>query len=109
AAGSEAGPASVIVKLPLVREPKRFGPGYDREVRFYRELAPRMSVAVPRALWVDLDDETGDSVLVLEDFPGYAAHGDDGFATPGQVELMLGAVACIHAAWWGDGELGQPG
>jgi aminoglycoside phosphotransferase (APT) family kinase protein len=107
APGTTRGPASVIVKLPLARAPKRFGPGYDREVRFYRELAPRMNVAVPRALWIDVDDAAGDSVLVLEDFATYEARSEDDFATPEQVQMLLAEIARVHAAWWGSEELGR--
>ncbi|MGH7754367.1 MAG: phosphotransferase, partial [Gemmatimonadales bacterium] len=101
----EAAQASVIVKLALERPEGQVAEGFDREVRFYRDLAPQMTVAVPRLLWSDADPATGDFVLVLEDFPGHLARADDAFATDEVVRLLLTEVARVHAAWWGRPEL----
>ncbi|MEX0782902.1 MAG: phosphotransferase [Dehalococcoidia bacterium] len=97
------GPPSVIVKLALPGATP--APGFDREVRFYRELAPRMDVAVPACLWSDADADTGQWMLVLEDFPAHAARSDEAFATTEQMRAILTEIARVHAAWWGSPEL----
>src|SRR4051794_16695042 len=62
---------SVIIKLPSQDETARaLGVGigaYEGEVRFYQELAPRSSIAVPAAFHTDFEPGTGRVTLVLED------------------------------------------
>lgn len=72
--GSGGGPASVIVKLPVDDPVARqiqdgFGGGL-REVSFYRLAASRtdpVPVRCPRAIVAEIDPDTMDYVLVLED------------------------------------------
>ena len=70
AAGPDAGPASVVLKTASADENSRsagVGLGvYDREVRFYRELAPRIGgpLAQCHAAAIDAD---GWFTLLLED------------------------------------------
>src|SRR4051812_42557704 len=40
---------------------------YEREVRFYQQIAPRLGVRVPGCFAADLDEDTGEFVLLLED------------------------------------------
>ncbi|NJN51081.1 MAG: phosphotransferase [Gammaproteobacteria bacterium] len=40
---------------------------YYREVSFYRELAPKVSISLPRCYYADILDEGPDFVLILED------------------------------------------
>jgi hypothetical protein len=104
----EPGPASVIVKLPMVPAPRGEAfraPGFDREVRFYRELAPRMHVSVPRAFVAESDPSTGDYVLVIEDFPGHVSRSDEAVASPAELRALVTEVALLHAAWWDSPEL----
>ena len=101
-------PPSVIVKLPVARSPGRLGmvaSAYEREMRFYRELAPRLNLSVPAVYWSDIDAETGDCVLVLEDFGGAPAAPDGLDAAPGRALLVLSELAHLHAAWWESPEL----
>lgn len=67
----EAGPASVVVKLPAA-DPASRNAGvvlgnYEREVRFYRHLADTLDVGAPRCHLAELDESTGMFVLVLAD------------------------------------------
>ena len=73
---AEAGPiSSVVVKCatPTVanRAVAMTFHMYEREVRFFRELADRLQEGVPACYAAEIDLESGDFVLVLEDSTGY--------------------------------------
>src|SRR5260370_22284576 len=65
-----AGPASLVVKKPFTDAAAAATAAslgaYEREARFYIELAPRTAVRVPRLLGAVLDDGAPSTVL-LED------------------------------------------
>jgi len=103
--GAAAGvPGSVIVKLPSEDPGSRmvgvaFGL-YEREVRFYLDLAPQAGMDVPRAYFAKYDATVGQSVILLEDLQG-GEFGDQVVgATPEQVALGIDAIATFHARWW---------
>ena len=64
-------PGSLIVKVPTTDEHRLFiavnTKFYQREVRFYRELAADVPVAVPRCLFAEIDPGTSQFLLILED------------------------------------------
>ena len=110
-AGSRADhlPESVVAKLPSDDASSRAVGlalrNYEREVGFYRELAPTVDVRTPRCFFADRDNATGDFVLVLEDLAP-AVQGDQ-IAGCGieQAALALTELAALHAPRWGDGTL----
>jgi hypothetical protein len=104
-----AGPASLVAKLPAADEGSRATAiafrSYEKEVRFYQELADRLPVRTPRVLHADIDVPTASFVLLLEDLspaqPGDQLLGCD-------VEVAAAAVAelvNLHAPLWGDPSL----
>jgi hypothetical protein len=78
---------------------------YPREIRFYRELAPRMPLRVPRCLASVLDEEADDFLLLLEDLGGLPMGDDAAGCSAAQAEVAIRAVAALHAAWWERDEL----
>ena len=74
---ASAGPATLIAKsavgAPENRQMAMAVGCYEREVRFYEEIAPRPGVRVPGCLAADLDGETGEFVLLLEDLTDVSA------------------------------------
>ena len=99
----ESLPASVIVKLPTHHEANRaIGLGlmlYERELRFYEEVAPRSpSLRVPRCFHADHDA----LVLVLEDLgtSGFGLADQVAGMTLEQAERAIDAIATFHASWW---------
>src|SRR3712207_2081737 len=99
-------PASVIAKFP----PADPGPRallramgfFDREVYFYRVLAASTPVHTPRCHVAEIDRETGDAFLLLEDLsPGRNGSTVAG-GTVEEVALTLLALARMHAHWWED-------
>ena len=61
AGASSAGPASLVAKLPgairLNRAAVELSQGYEREVRFYRELAARSRIGTPRVYLAEYDPD----------------------------------------------------
>jgi hypothetical protein len=95
-------PSRMVVKLSARRGPNRamavdFGL-YEREVRFYKELAAGAGIRTPVPFVAVHDRATDDMVLVLEDVspeePAVAGFTDD------EVALIVRQLAAFHAWWW---------
>ncbi len=104
-----AGPVTVVAKLPAADElSRRTGAdmgSYEREVRFYQELAGRVDVRTPHAHHADIEVGTGRFVLILEDLAP-ARQGDQlGGCSPDVAALAVREVAGLHTARWGDASL----
>lgn len=98
-------PASVIVKLASEHAPMRDMMnelnGYEREVRFYQELAPRIAVPTPRCYHARFDPESQRFVLVLEDLSPAAGVSHEEGLSPEQARELLSQAAAMHAQYWG--------
>lgn len=93
-------PRSVIVKLPT-SDPGGRAIGemlrvWEREHRFYHEVAPAMSVRVPRAL----ANIAGPPCLVLEDLSPMAVGDHVAGATLDQAERAIDVLARHHGHWF---------
>ena len=93
-------PTSVIVKLPtsdpggrMIGDMSRV---WEREHRFYAELAPLMQIRVPAAL-VNIAEPP---CLVLEDLSPAVAGDHVAGATIDQAERAIDTLAQFHAAWY---------
>ena len=104
--GPDGVPRSLVVKLPSTDGTSRATAlalrAYEKEVRFYQHLAPRLGVRAPACFHADIDVATADFALVLADLAP-ATQGD-------QLEGCSVAVAgsgidqlvALHAPLWGD-------
>ena len=109
ASGEQAGPASVVLKTASADEASRaagvgFG-AYEREVRFYRELAQRIGGPLAEC-HLAVSDPDGWFTIVLEDVAP-AIQGDQ--ITGASVEharLAMHELARLHAPVFCDPELG---
>jgi hypothetical protein len=105
-----SGPASVVVKFAAADPTSRatgVGMGaYEREIRFYSELAPRLGDALPACHAARFEPGEGWFTLVLEDVAP-AVQGDQ-IAGCGvdQARTALVALAGLHAPVLGDPALG---
>ncbi len=102
-----SGPRSVIVKLPRTQETRTAvnNAMYSREVEFYRRLAPGIGMSIPHAYYSAVDADSGDYVLVLEDFPTLRAGKNEDGASASEARVLLAEMAALHARWWGSREL----
>jgi hypothetical protein len=98
-------PESVFVKLAaqtaatrLMGELGRLG---HTEVRFYSELAPRLT-GVPKAYGWAFDPWTGRYLVVLEDLPASCVFPDTLHPlSTDQASLIVELLAKLHATFWG--------
>jgi aminoglycoside phosphotransferase (APT) family kinase protein len=99
-------PASVVVKLPGTaaesRETARRGRLYEREYRFFTELAPHTEVRTPRCYAAGYEPGTDRFALVLEDVTAHADIDQLHGCPPGRAAAVLSELAGLHAAWWRD-------
>ncbi|TKJ20010.1 aminoglycoside phosphotransferase family protein [Blastococcus sp. CCUG 61487] len=108
---ADAGPPSLVAKLPAADEGSRATAimfrSYEKEVRFYQELAGRLPVRTPRVLHADIDVPTASFVLLLEDLdpaqPGDQLLGCDAAVAAAAV----GELVNLHAPLWGDPALAR--
>lgn len=99
-------PDSVVVKLPATDETSLATAAmlrhYEREVRFYQEIAPTVDMRVPNCFHADWTSATNDFVLVLEDMAP-ARQGDQlTGCTLDQAEVAVRELAKLHGPRWDD-------
>jgi hypothetical protein len=110
APGPDSGPASVVLKTASADENSRaagVGLGvYEREVRFYRELAPRIGGPLAGCHLATIDPQEGWFTLILEDVAP-AVQGDQiAGASVEQARLAIHELARLHAPVFADSQLG---
>lgn len=102
---AEAGaPASLIAKLPTL-DPGGRGIGnlfrfYEREIRFYEEVAGKGELRVPKRLYSAMDVPGDEFILLIEDLAPAAVGDQIAGCTIEQAELACRSVAKFHAEWW---------
>jgi hypothetical protein len=104
-------PASLVAKLPST-DPTSRATGvalrnYEREVRFYADIAPTVDIRVPRCHHGEWDEATGDFVLLLEDMAP-AVQGDQiAGCTVAVARTTVAELAKLHGPRWDDASLGE--
>lgn len=99
-----AGPETVIAKLPAEQPAARgvaaFQHWYEREARFYLELAPDSPLRVPEPFFAAAE---GDRILLLLEDLGRLRQVDQlSGCTLAEAEAAVDGIAEMHARWWGD-------
>jgi hypothetical protein len=110
---AEAGaPASLIAKFqfppldPDIRAAVFHSRLYEREFRFYRDVAQEIALRTPRMYYGAVQPETTAGVLLLEDLaPAQTLNMLEG-CTAEDAALVLRHLATFHAAWWEHPRLG---
>jgi hypothetical protein len=109
--GGEFGPATLVGKFPSP-DASSFkagvtGGNYVREVMFYRHLASTALVSTPRWYVAEVDEVSGEFVLLLEDLAP-AEQGDQlkGVSLD-QARLVVDEAAKLHGSHWGDESLNE--
>ncbi len=97
-------PRSLIAKFPAEAEENRelgnYLRFYEREARFYDEIADEVELRTPHRYYGAMDVDAGEYVLLLEDLAP-ARVGDQLIGCSGQeTELAVSELARFHAAWW---------
>jgi len=99
-------PASVIGKFPAADPASRRSGSahllYLREVSFYRELARTVAIHTPRPYVAEIDPQTDDFTLILQDLAP-ARQGDQlAGCSLEDARTALSEAAALHAPRWGD-------
>jgi hypothetical protein len=107
------GPESLIAKMPTA-DPGGQALGmmlrlWEREGRFYEDIAPRLPVRTARCWYSGAEPDDTAFLLLLEDLGSLEAGDQVAGATPRQAELVVEWMARLHAAWWGSPALAELG
>lgn len=107
-----SGPATVVAKVPTDDEASiplgQMLGLWEREARFYRDVAPGLSQRVPVCHYVGGDEATGLFSLLIEDL-SFATVGDQvAGASAADAERAVDWLAAFHSTWWGAAEAAFP-
>ena len=108
---AEGLPNSVVVKMPSSAESSREWAtsynAYEREARFYQEVAPTSPIRIPRC-YLSINDSANDNfILVLEDVSQHT-YGDQVTGLTGKQAIdAIHTIAPFHAYWWDHPDLSQ--
>ncbi len=101
---SAGGPSSIIAKFPSpAAENRAVAQTYDmygREVSFYRSVARDVSLRVPACYFADIDRETGDFLLLLEDLQDMRVGDQVAGCSASEAERVIRGIAKLHARTW---------
>ena len=104
-------PTSVVGKFPSADPTSRAsGAGlglYLNEVRFYQEIASTVAIRTPRPYFAQIDPQTADFVLILEDM-GPARGGNQlTGCSLADAEAAIDEAAALHGPRWADPSLAE--
>ena len=98
------GPPSFVLKLPpALPASKDIGLRlgfYENEIRFYDELAGRVSVNLPRCYYTGMDKERHDYALLLEDMAPALPGDDIASCAWDEAASIVDELPKLHAPWW---------
>ena len=100
------GPSTVVIKFAAL-DPQSRATGiqvgtYQREAEFYRHIAPKIGVAIPRLYYVDFIEGTADIVIVMEDLHPREQGDQLKGCSPNEAAMALSEAAKLHRSFWGD-------
>lgn len=102
-------PKSVVIKFPPERDENRsFGSSwgvYEREIRFYRELANKSPIRIPKCYFTVLDDSNNNFLLMIEDAGNWIQGDQINGLSINQTKSTVTAIAKFHGYWWNSKEL----
>ena len=104
-------PASIVAKLPAADPTSRATAlslrSYEKEVRFYQQLAPGLPIRTPAVFHAAIDPATASFVLLLEDMAPARAGDQLAGCTPEVVASAVDELVKLHAPRWGDPTLAE--
>src|SRR5262249_32981945 len=100
----DGAPATVVVKLPAsmkeAMDVAESTHAYEREIRFYREVAPRTPIRVPHMFATIMEPSDNVFILVMEDLKGLTTGDQVLGMSRAQVVAAVQTIAPLHAQWW---------
>ncbi|MHB8514994.1 MAG: phosphotransferase [Dehalococcoidia bacterium] len=102
-------PRSLIAKFPAATEGGReignLFRFYEREIRFYEEIADRVDLRTPKRYHSAMDTGRGEYVLLLEDLAPARVGDQLAGCSLDDARLAVSELAKFHATWWQSPEL----
>jgi thiamine kinase-like enzyme len=102
-------PDTMIVKMPTtfrtalaIAEQYNL---YEREIRFYTEVAPKSPLRIPEVIFHDFDKESKKYILILEDCAHYEQIDQLKGMNEEQTRKVIDAIVKFHARWWDSDDL----
>jgi len=109
--GDPAVPGSVVIKLPSGDETSKATGialrNYEREVKFYLQVAGTVDIRIPHCHHGWWDEATGDFMLVLEDMAPAEQGNQITGCTPQMAVAAVEELAGLHAPRWDDSSLDE--
>ena len=107
APGGPAGPPSLWVKGGFDPKGAQQGDAFANEVRFFRDLAPRLQINLPGCFFGGVDSRSNNGVVVLEDLlrRGVTFGRATEPLSPEQAARVLSLQAQLHARFWRSDEV----
>ena len=103
--GQAAGaPGTVILKIPS-QYPQNRAIGdhynfYEREGRFYEQLADKVPLRIPQCYWNHIDPEAGSFGMLLEDLGDRTMISQIAGVSGTRAAEAVRALGRLHGAWW---------
>lgn len=101
----QAGPDTVVIKFATPVAANRAiamnTNMYQREIDFFREIAPRIDMPVTKCYHASIIPETGENAVVLEDLKHYRAGDQVAGIDADEAKMIIDAFAPLNAAFWG--------
>ncbi len=99
-----AGPSTLVIKMDTDAEVNRAaadGLGfYEREVNFYKDLAPSLDLRTPACYYAEYRRSDGRVILLLEDLSHLRPGDQVAGASPAQARVAIQMAAKLHAKYW---------
>jgi len=100
----DGAPASLVGKFPAAMQENRDLANlfrfYEREVRFYEQIADEVELRTPKRYYSHFDDETKDYVLLVEDMHPARCGDQVAGCPPEEAATLIREMARFHATWW---------
>lgn len=104
-------PRSLVAKFPsedpLSRSSAAAMGIYRREVEFYHDVAPRLSIRVPRCYYAAVDESGQDFLILMDDLEPARAGDQIAGCSPGVARAAVLELVGLQAPTWNDAALGQ--
>ncbi|MCH8815244.1 MAG: DUF1679 domain-containing protein [Chloroflexi bacterium] len=97
-------PETLVAKFPSEVEGNRDLANlfhfYEREVRFYEEIAEEVELRTPKRYFSRFDPERGVFVILMEDLSSARVGNQVAGCSPDEAVETLERIARFHATWW---------
>lgn len=101
---TDGAPSTLVAKFsaqhPQVRRLLSSMGFYEREVRFYAEIAPVTPIRTPHCYFSATEPEEGYSLLLLEDLSDARNNSAVEGCSVEEAEMAVRAIAALHSQWW---------